>query len=229
MEAEVSSQVVGWLSFAVTTIGLGGLISQANAINDKMDPFHASRTAEYLGIWFQRQAPFPWWTITKPPPRGPSIKASMADGFCAAPVLHITRIPLLPTGKAGWSIIMSMFNPDVIPPKLTASEDDPEKGMNPSARKKITVGDSKIDGWKHLEQRNLSRYKSNACVVMSRTTLITMLVITNGRPVFHYSDASGLRAGYASYCGQWCKFATLKTDIPMIIRKGAKGYRANGD
>jgi hypothetical protein len=33
-----------------------------------------------------------------------------------------------------------------------------------------------------------------------------MLVITNGRPVFQYSDATGFRAGYASYCGQWCEW-----------------------
>ena len=47
---DASAAVATWLSFAVTTVGLGGLISQANAINDKMDPFHEYRNVEYLGI-----------------------------------------------------------------------------------------------------------------------------------------------------------------------------------
>ncbi|KAK4980716.1 hypothetical protein LTR42_001025 [Elasticomyces elasticus] len=49
---EASSTVAAWLSFGATAFGLGSLISQANAINDKLDPFHANRTVEYLGmVW----------------------------------------------------------------------------------------------------------------------------------------------------------------------------------
>ncbi|KAJ1325625.1 hypothetical protein MN608_08819 [Microdochium nivale] len=189
---EISSQVVAWASFVVTAIGLGGLITQASAINDKLDPFHESRTAEYMGIWFQRQDPFPWWTITKPPPRGPSISASMASGFCASPVIYVTRIPLLRPGKAGWSIVMSMFNPNALSNSATKV-----------AATSRASGADKMDSWSHLEHQPLSRYKASACVVVSRVTLITMLVATNSRVVFNYTDASGLRAGYASYCGQW--------------------------
>ncbi|KXJ90655.1 hypothetical protein Micbo1qcDRAFT_164269 [Microdochium bolleyi] len=216
--ADISSQVASWASFVVTALGLGGLITQANAINDKLDPFHDSRTAEYLGIWFQRQDPFPWWTITKPPPRGPSIMASMVSGFCAAPVIYITRIPLLSPGKASWSIIMSMFNPTAptypataetaTSTTTTATDHDEEKALpSPGSTGQRHVesyaASSKMDAWSHLKHQPLSRYKSNACAIISRVTLITMLVATNGRTVFHYTDASGLRSGYASYCGQW--------------------------
>ena len=62
------------------------------------------------------------------------------------------------------------------------------------------------DGWPFLEQRELVRHKMDACVTISRTTLITMLVMTNGRPVYEYKSATGYRAGFASYAGQWCKF-----------------------
>ncbi|KAF3058048.1 hypothetical protein GL218_05527 [Daldinia childiae] len=115
---DTANLTAAWLSFAVTTVGLGGLISQASAINDQLDPFHANRTAEYLGIWFQRQQRFPWWRITKPPPLGPAIAARMSDGFCGINVLYVTRIPVAPPGKAGWSTILAMFNHD--PPSLYA-------------------------------------------------------------------------------------------------------------
>ncbi|KAH7029350.1 uncharacterized protein B0I36DRAFT_325592 [Microdochium trichocladiopsis] len=212
---EISSQVVGWASFLVTALGLGGLITQANAINDKLDPFHESRTVEYLGIWFQRQDPFPWWTITKPPPHGPLISASMAGGFCAMPNIYITRIPLLSPGKAGWSMIMSMFNPEppsrgttvatTIETGITNDEEKaiPQPGSMSHVHADSYAASSRTDAWAHLKRQRLSRHKSSACAVISRTTLITMLVATNGRAVFHYTDASGLRSGYASYCGQW--------------------------
>lgn len=54
-DLEITSQVVSWLSLGVTTVGLGGLITQASAINAQLDPFHASRTPEYLGLWLHRQ------------------------------------------------------------------------------------------------------------------------------------------------------------------------------
>ncbi|KAI1381045.1 hypothetical protein F4677DRAFT_209824 [Hypoxylon crocopeplum] len=202
-----------WLSFAATAVGLGGLIQQASAINEQLDPFHATRTVEYLGVWFQRQAAFPWWKMAKPPPQGPVIVARMSDGFGGVNVLHVTRIPLTPPGRAGWSTILAMFNHEK--PVLhygggvvrdDADVDIAEKGGRVSVSS-TTSADSRAfassASWIHLDRKALKRYQSHACVTISRTTLITMLVVTNGRPVFQYSDATGFRAGYASYCGQW--------------------------
>ena len=202
---EASDSAAAWISLAVTVIGLGGLIEQASAINDKMDPFHATRTAEYLGIWFQRQQRFPWWKIAKPPPLGPVIAANMADGFCKTQVLHVTRIPTTPPGKAGWSILLSMFHTEnTAPPPLTPTPGDNDMAEKGAARRPKTAADDHFGDWDYLETQSLIRHKSDACVVISRTTLITILILTNARPVFQYSDAPGFRAGYASYCGQWC-------------------------
>ncbi|KAI2778407.1 hypothetical protein F4815DRAFT_447339 [Daldinia loculata] len=213
---DTANLTAAWLSFAVTTVGLGGLISQASAINDQLDPFHTNRTAEYLGIWFQRQLRFPWWCITKPPPLGPAIAARMSDGFCGVNVLHVTRIPVATPGKAGWSTILAMFNHD--PPSLRAvvaaggDVGAAEKGgaRTSTATLESGGGGRELAGapvrsasWSHVARKSLKRHQSHACIVISRTTLVTMLVVTNGRPVFQYSDASGFRAGYASYCGQW--------------------------
>ncbi|KAI2627407.1 hypothetical protein GGS26DRAFT_140301 [Hypomontagnella submonticulosa] len=208
---DTSNLVAAWLSFAVTTVGLGGLISQASAINDQLDPFHANRTAEYLGVWFQRQQRFPWWKITKPPPLGPVITARMADGFCGVNVLHVTRIPIAPPGKAGWSTILAMFNHEVsvLPSsKDSAAAEKADSASEDESIERASGRESAADvarsaSWGHIDRKALKRHQSHACIVISRTTLITMLAITNGRPVFQYSDACGFRAGYASYCGQW--------------------------
>ena len=213
---EASDSAAAWISLAVTVIGLGGLIEQASAINDKMDPFHATRTAEYLGVWFQRQQRFPWWKIAKPPPLGPVIAANMADGFCGTQVLHVTRIPTTLPGAAGWSLLLSMFHPKNPAPPLPITStaaaapenhDQAEKGVavaaTADARLK-TSGDDGFGDWDSLKTQSLIRHKSDACVVISRTTLIAILILTNARPVFQFSDAPGFRAGYASYCVQWC-------------------------
>ncbi|KAI1641397.1 hypothetical protein F4809DRAFT_636687 [Biscogniauxia mediterranea] len=221
---DTASLVSSWLSFAVTTVGLGGLITQASAINDKMDPFHASRNVEYLGIWFQRQARFPWWRIAKPPPEGPVIRAGIANGggggfgFCGVNTVHVTRIPLAPNipGQAGWSLVLAMFNPEP-PPRLAAPPPDGDAAEKAASSSSVLGGggsgsrsDTKTGpvaavkpSWDSLPRKALVKHQSSACIVISRTTLILMLVFTNGRPVFQYSDANGFRAGYASYCGQW--------------------------
>lgn len=49
----------------------------------------------------------------------------------------------------------------------------------------------------------LKQYQNSICITISRATFITLLCITNARKVFQHSDASGTRAAYPSYGGQW--------------------------
>lgn len=58
---DTSATVATWLSFAVTVVGLGSIIAQASTIIDQMDPFHALRGTDHLGVWKARQAAFPWY------------------------------------------------------------------------------------------------------------------------------------------------------------------------
>ena len=208
MTMDISSNVASWLSFTVTALGLGGLISQASAINEKLDPFHANRTAEYLGIWFQRQAQFPWWRIAKPPPEGPLISAKLSEGFCGHNNLQLTRVPLPHAGKAGWTVILSIFHIEL--PYVRHKIDSPlaEKGLSsaldiPESAHANAATPSDSHGWTFLAHGPLIRHQTSACIAISRTTLITMLAITNARVGFLYTDASGYRANYASYNGQW--------------------------
>ncbi|PGH15414.1 hypothetical protein AJ79_02390 [Helicocarpus griseus UAMH5409] len=60
-----------------------------------------------------------------------------------------------------------------------------------------------VSGWADVPLQPLVKHNSTTCTVISRATLMTLLCLTNARPVFRYSSASGHRAAYASYCGQW--------------------------
>ncbi|KAK4962400.1 hypothetical protein LTR10_000026 [Elasticomyces elasticus] len=207
---EASSTVAAWLSFGATAFGLGSLISQANAINDKLDPFHANRTVEYLGmVWIQRQAQFPWWVIAKSPPVGPIISGSLPDGFCGAQNLHLTRAPLTHCGKAGWSVLLSIIHLDAPVPHHPSSDDLAEKAMSRSRSLSISADSTprylvaNPSEWDDLKHTHLVRHQSSACIVVSRATFMLMMCLTNARKVFQYSDAAGFRAGYGSYCGQW--------------------------
>lgn len=130
---DASAAVATWLSFAVTTVGLGGLISQANAINDKMDPFHEYRNVEYLGIWFRRQKQFPWLILAKPPPVGPELRASLSNAFCDTNLLHVTRLFLTSkgaSGKTGWTVLLATFHTHKpsLEESARSSESEIEKG-----------------------------------------------------------------------------------------------------
>lgn len=208
---DASAAIATWLSFAVTAVGLGGLISQANAINDKMDPFHSYRNVQYLGVWFRRQKQFPWWLLAKPPPVGPVLNAGLAAAFCDMNILYVTRLPLtstLPSGRASWAVLLATFHTQKaqLREESSSSVDLAEKGHMAGHNElpRLSVGSQPEDeSWYQLERLPLKQYQNSACVTISRTTFITFLCLTNARKVFQYSDAAGFRAGYASYGGQW--------------------------
>ncbi|KJY02298.1 hypothetical protein TI39_contig68g00001 [Zymoseptoria brevis] len=182
---ETSSEIASWLSFAATAIGLGGLISQISIINDKLDPFHANRSPNYLGFWYDRQDRRSWWQSL--------VKTT------------------LPPGKAGWAVILAIFHAEDLSPVRpisSSSSDEVEKGLfshiatGLSSRSADSVP-SEYTEWKSLEKIPLVLHQRHACVPISRASLITIMILTNTRPVFSYSDASGHRSAYASYNGQW--------------------------
>lgn len=208
---DTSSTIATWLSFAVTAIGLGGLVSQANAINDKLDPFHSYRNVQYLGIWFRRQRAFPWWLLAKSPPEGPALEASLVAKFCGTNLIHMTRLPLTSTGSSGqasWAVLLALFHAEkpILVSDAMPSTDQAEKGHKTGVQALPRLSTSSEPGeepWDCLERVPLKQYQNAACVTISRTTFITFLCLTNAKKVFQYSDAAGFRAGYASYGGQW--------------------------
>lgn len=185
-------------------------MTQANAIQEQLDPFRSSRSREHLGSWILRQPGLSWYRLTKPNPLGPVISARLKGGLCGVNQIAISRLPLGVTGKASWTSCLSIFHgstfrirngtkTDTVPQEkgsdsyiVTIEERTPSHQPHP-----------KQDLWLSLPVQPLVRHGSAACVKLDRATLITLLSLSNARQMFRYSDASGHRAAYASYCGHW--------------------------
>lgn len=122
----------------------------------------------------------------------------------------LRRLPLADlTGQVAWSILLAVIHPSTRPGEdQPISPRDPSSKDNPRAGHALTNSDTTLDllpreNWTEISLRPLIRHHVAACTVITRTTLMALLCLTNARPVFHYSSASGHRAAYASYCGQW--------------------------
>lgn len=137
--------------------------------------------------------------------------------------MGVSRLPLThPIGWAGWAVVLSVVHPVVVVVVERCGFDgevdrgEKKKGVDDgsSGEYDLTIvgeesssssslATESIDPWNDLPLEPLVKHKQTTCVPISRTTLITLFCVTNARPVFRYSSASGHRAAYASYCGQW--------------------------
>ena len=215
---DAAGTTAGWLSFVVTAIGLGSLITQASAIQDRLDPYHNSRSEEHLGAWVTRQPKKAWNRIAQPTPVGPIIYAKLVDGFCGFNIIGVSRLPTRKPGKATWTAILAIFH-ETAPSPVYESDiraprvDTKTQLTNKHFKSRSTAFTIDIEAdvgsrqerqlWTSLKARPLTRHGSTTCIVISRTTLITVLALCNARATFRYSDASGHRASYASYCGHF--------------------------
>lgn len=208
---DAAATAAGWLSFMVTAVGLGSLITQASAIQDRLDPYHTSRTEEHLGNWIKRQPRKAWNRIAQPTPVGPFMYAKLTDGFCGFNVIAVSRLPLEKPGKASWTALLAIFHQRAPSPvygadaKTELAAEHLEKRPTSCT---ITIEPDlcprhELQSWASLQARPLTLHGSTTCIVISRTTLITIFALCNGRTMFRYSDASGHRASYASYCGHF--------------------------
>lgn len=209
---ETSSTVANWLSLAATVIGLGSLVTQFRTIIEHTDPFHALRDARHLGRWWFRQPRLAWYHVFKPPPVGPIISANLAHGICGKKTVDVSRLPLSqPAGQAAWSVLLAVIRPTpsaIVDPRANSSTTTLCDENIAKAEHIVTInnepsGDVPREEWNDLVLCPLIKHKSTTSTMISRTTLMTLFTVTNARQVFRYSGASGHRAAYACYSGQW--------------------------
>ena len=211
VKMDASSNVAAWLSFTVTAVGLGSLMTQANAIREQLDPFRNSRSPECLGVWITRQPKSPWYMPGKLIPVGPVIRARLREGLCGCNHIAMSRLPIGPTGTASWTICLSIFHETtIVDHKDTRLKQVPtEKNGNSFL---VTIGEDNTSrqlrkrpqaSWISLPMQPLTRKGSSACIIIDRTTLMILLSVTNARQGFRYSDAAGYRAAFYSYSGVW--------------------------
>ena len=216
--ADAAGTVAGWLSFFVTAAGLGSLITQTNAIEERLDPFRNARGEEYLGNWVFRQPPRPYFRLRRPPPVGPVIVADLPKGFCNSNIISVSRLPLENAGTASWTALLAIFHErstSLLPrPKYrrtstlrwrteSGTTEDVFKGSHHDSVD-IEKGHIRISpSWTSLPLQPLAREGSSSGIIISCATLITILSVCNAFKNFHFSDASGLRSSFASYSGIW--------------------------
>ncbi len=197
-------------------MGLGSLVTQASAIQDRLDPYRTSRTEEHLGTWIKRQPEKAWNRFAQPIPVGPIIYAKLVDGFCGLNVIGVSRLPTKKPGKATWTAILAIYHeraPSLVyDPNTEAYRANTRTDLTAEhLETKPIIGRTDVEAnvglhqelqsWKSLRARPLTRHNLTTCIVISRTTLITILSLCYSGAEFRYSDASGHRASYASYCG----------------------------
>ena len=201
---ETSSTVATWLSLAVTVVGLGSIATQFRTFIDQTDPFHELRNVKHLGRWWYRQPYIPSYRIVKPPPVGPIITANLLHGLCGRKTVEVSRLPLeYSTGKAAWSALLAVIHPTFqIENRPTKLGSDTSTSDSESKLEYI-VTVKNVPSWDDLPLCPLMKHNLTTCTVISRATLMALFCVTNARPVFRHSGASGHRAAYASYCGQW--------------------------
>jgi hypothetical protein len=160
----------------VTALGVGSLITQISAIEKRLDPYHTSRSAERLGAWLSRQ-PL-WLQLKKPTPVGPVIFPKLVDGFCGLNVMGVSRLPPVAPGKASCTAILAIFH-EHVPPAVYKSKISDSKSETRIRVNEISIQTNKAftQEWASPSIRPLTGHGSTTCIVISRTTLITLLII----------------------------------------------------
>ena len=192
-----------WLPLAAAVLGLGALLLQGSVIRDQLDPFDNARSRAFLGLWALKQPSRQWTTIiTKPMPIGPVISANLTEGFAGMHTVHLSRLPSGETGQAPWTVLLGVVH---AAPKTMNTQ--PRSSGNEVKVSKATAFGSHSSlpafEWEALQLQPLVKDGGTACISISRTTLITLLSVTNARQITRYSGAAGHRATYASYSGLW--------------------------
>ena len=107
---DLATTTAGWVSFGATAIGLSSLITQANGVQDRLDPYHTSRTAEYLRVWIKRQPRKAFCRLTQPKPVGPVTDATLIDGFRGFNIIGVGRLPSETPGKITWTALLAILH-----------------------------------------------------------------------------------------------------------------------
>lgn len=116
----------------------------------------------------------------------PKITATLSAGFCGESELQISRLPVGGADASSWDTLFGTLHRAGI---RVAVEDGELVASGKSLEEVIATASSSS---KRAQEARLSR-----------TSFMTLLVLTNARPVFTFADAAGFRANYASWIGQW--------------------------
>jgi hypothetical protein len=124
------------------------------------------------------------WTQQKK--YGPDLFANMRSGLCRHNDLLISRLPAEGAGLESWSILLHTLHE-----------------ANSSVKVRDGLLKSDVPSWGNIYTQLVKIEDGIGSIPISRTTLITLLLLSNARFIHEFSDASGYRAALGSWCGQW--------------------------
>lgn len=133
-------------------------------------------------------------------------------GLCGHNDLYMSRLPSQQTGKAAWTTVLATIS--TFPSQEEMAVNYKNEGRNSAIHIKVIEDPNEqlsltplqcdvLQSWDHLPTMPLISYAGTACILITRMSFITLMILTNTEQDYVYSDAAGHRAGYGSYCGQW--------------------------
>jgi hypothetical protein len=130
----------------------------------------------------------------------PSLVASLQHGFCGHNDILISRLPHEEKAETPWKVLLRLFH-----------EHDAYVTVFKDRLVSITPS------WYYPRnlKNELKEEADTVGVSISRTTLITFLVLSNARIIYQYADSSGYRAAFGSWTGQW--YIDMRAGSPATV------------
>lgn len=147
------------------------------------------------------------------------VKATLKDGLCGHDDISISRLPLHDVKGSSLQILLGLFHERDVHVTVQDNSLVSSKQSWNFARRKSRSGVSLhyfMPMWinppsqKHRSADGSYEFHTNAwnmnglsATEIGRTTLINLLVLSNARTIYEYSDSSGYRAAFGGWTGQW--------------------------
>lgn len=132
------------------------------------------------------------------------------SGINGEKTVYLSRLTLTrSTGQAALAVLLAVVHPKA---QTVSRQCRPSKGASADVIKRgghiVTITNEEFDpvpckSWSDIFLCPLVKHRLTTCTMISCGTLMTLLCLTNARQIYRYSSASGYRAAYTSYCGQW--------------------------
>ena len=185
------SEVAHWLSFITKIVGVLSIAAKLRWVTHQEDVIHALRLGWHQSLHVFGQHVMKLLSIKS------YISPDLPSGLCGQRTVCLSRLPRISTAQTTQSIIETVIHPVKSANNHELFWRRPSAGWNagikPMMRNIHKISHDFPSAFVSLTTRTR----------IPRTTLMTLLCVTNARSVVRYSDGSGYRAAFAAYCGEW--------------------------
>lgn len=137
------------------------------------------------------------------------LKANLKYGFCGQNEICVSRLPVERQRNGSLSNLLGLFHErdaqvTVLANELVSSKKSWKALDNRPSFLELQTQNLQPSRWQKLRSADGSyEFFARSGTDISRNTLITLLVLSNARSIYEYSDSSGYRAAFGSWIGQW--------------------------